>query len=466
MTAAVQVLGWEDDPGAPSKPNEAVGRPVPDPTKAPLPSSIGGRKPKAGEYGPGTADFRYWVAADALRRVADFWGGILGNQKWYSTVGARLKIALDEGEDLNAYYDREGLHFFHGATSEGDMFSCNSPDVVCHEFGHAVLDAVRPQLWDATNLEVPAFHESFGDMTAMLAELQLETVRKALISSTGGRLARSSRLSRLAEQLGWAIREIAPDAVDRDCLRNAANSFFYKDPVTLPPSAPANQLSSEPHSFSRVFTGAFLTGLAGMYSRSARGQAALQKVSVDLGTLLVDAVKATPVVAAYYSQVAAHMIALAQNNYPKAGYAAALRAAFADHGILSLQHTTVTLSDAGRALGLVADRPNDLETMALSGSPYGLDSDLLVHVGSGPKRFAVASAAPDLGAVSGTSHDRAAAAYLEDLFRRGHVHIAEEARTGREIDRDRRVHTHEVVNEKGALVLRRRVFDCGFSPAG
>jgi hypothetical protein len=187
---------------------------------------------------------------------------------------------------------------------------------------------------------------------------------------------------------------------------------------------------------------------------------------VDLGTLLVDAVKATPVVAAYYSQVAAHMIALAQNNYPKAGYAAALRAAFADHGILSLQHTTVTLSDAGRALGLVADRPNDLETMALSGSPYGLDSDLLVHVGSGPKRFAVASAAPDLGAVSGTSHDRAAAAYLEDLFRRGHVHIAEEARTGREIDRDRRVHTHEVVNEKGALVLRRRVFDCGFSPAG
>ena len=466
MAAAAQVLGWEDDPGAPSKPNKAVERPVPDTTKAPLPSAIAGRKPKPGEYGPDTADFRYWVAADALRRVGDFWGGILGNQKWHSTVGARLKIALDEGEDFNAYYDRAGLHFFHGTTSEGDMYSGNSPDVVCHEFGHAVLDAVRPQLWDATNLEVPAFHESFGDMTSMLTELQLQSVRTTVISSTGGRLARSSRLSRLAEQLGWAIREIAPDAVDRDCLRNAANSFFYKDPVTLPPSAPANELSSEPHSFSRVFTGAFLTGLAGMYSKSAKGQAALQKVSVDLGTLLINAVKATPVVAAYYSQVAAHMIALAQNNYPKAGYADALRAGFAAHGILSLQHTTVTLSDAGRALGIVAERVHDLEPMALSGAPYGLNSDLLVQVGSGPKRFAVASAAPDLGAVSGTTHDRAAAAYLEDLFRRGHVRVAEEARTGREIERDRRIHTHEVVKERDALVLRRRVFDCGFSPAG
>src|SRR6201999_526490 len=145
------------------------------------------------------------------------------------------------------------------------------------------------------NLEVPAFHESFGDMSAMLTELQLESVRTAVIAATGGKLARASRLSRLRAQLGWAIREVAPDAVDRDCLRNAANSFFYRDPVSLPPSAPANQLSSEPHSFSRVFTGAFLSGLAGMYTASAKGQAALQKVSVDLGTLLINAVTATPV---------------------------------------------------------------------------------------------------------------------------------------------------------------------------
>ncbi len=464
--SAIHVLGWEDDPGAPTGANQPVDRPVPDPTKAPLPSTIKGRAPKPGPYGASTKNFRYWVAADALRRVADYWGGVLGPVKWHSTVGKQLGVTLDEGEDFNAYYDRAGLHFFHDTPPGGpEVWSGNSPDVVCHEFGHAVLDAIRPQLWDATSLEVPAFHESFGDMSAMLTELQLQSVRQGVITSTGGKLARSSRLSRLAEELGWAIRKIAPDAVDRDCLRNASNSFFYKDPVTLPPNAPSNQLSSEPHSFSRVFTGAFLSALAGMYSAGTAGEVALQKVSVDAGKLLVDAVKATPVVAAYYSQVAAHMIALAQQRFPSNGYVGALRAGFVAHGILSLQHTTVTLSDAHKALSIKRDDAPELDRMALSGSPYGLDEDLHVHVGAQSKRFAVASAAPDLGAVQGTSHDRVAAAYLEDLFRRGQVHIDAKVRTGREIVRDRSVHTHAVVREADALVLRRRVFDCGFGVA-
>jgi hypothetical protein len=469
--AAGHVLGWEDDPGVPTVPNHPVDRPVPDTKKGAFPSAIKGRAPAPGPYDASSKNFRYWVAADALRRVGDYWGQVLGGAvKWHSTVGKQLSIALDEGEDFNAFYDRAGLHFFHGTPPGGpECFSANSPDVVCHEFGHAVLDAIRPQLWDATNLEVPSFHESFGDMSAMLTELQLQSVRQNVITTTGGKLARSSRLSRLAEQLGWAIRKIAPDAVDADCLRNAANSFFYKDPVSLPPNAPANQLSSEPHSFSRVFTGAFLSALAGMYSAGAAGEAALQKVSADAGKLLVDAVKATPVVTAYYSQVAAHMIALAQQRFPSNGYVGALRAGFVAHGILSLQHTTVTLSDAGRALAIVGDLRADeaaLSRMALSGSPYGLDSDLVVHVAAQSKRFAVASAAPDLGAVAGTSHDRAAAAYLEDLFRRGQVHVQPDVRTGREIERARSVHTHEVVREDDALILRRRVFDCGFGAAG
>jgi hypothetical protein len=466
MTAtATQVLGWEDDPGTPDAPNPPIPRPVPDPGRDPLPCRIEGAAPRPDEYDPSSAQFRYWVAADALRRVADYWGAILGDVAWHSTVGDKLTIVLDEGRDFNAFYDREGLHFFHDTTPDDTTcFSDNSPDVVCHEFGHATLDAIRPQLWDAASLEVPAFHESFGDMTSMLTELQLESVRETVIATTGGKLARSSRLSRLAEQLGWAIRQTAPDAVDRDCLRNAANSFFYADPVTLPPSAPANQLSSEPHSFSRLFTGAFLSSLAGMFAKTDGNSDSLQKVSVDLGTLLVDAVKATPVVAAYYSQIAAHMLALAQQRFPDNGYVDALRAGFAGHGILALQHTTVTLNDAGKAMGMVrrAGSPSELTPMALSGTPYGLGEDVLVHVGSEPKRFAVASAAPDTGAVEGTPYDRAAAALLEDLFRRGHVRVAADVRTGNEVVRDRSIHTHEIVREDEALVLRRRVFDCGF----
>jgi hypothetical protein len=101
-------------------------------------------------------------------------------------------------------------------------------------------------------------------MSAILSALQLQSLRSAILHDTGGHLYQNSRLSRLAERLGSAIRAQHPDAVDRDCLRNAVNSFTYQDPITLPQMAPTTQLSSEPHSFSRVFTGAFFEALAGM----------------------------------------------------------------------------------------------------------------------------------------------------------------------------------------------------------
>src|SRR5215472_611781 len=279
-----QIYGWEDDPGQtdpPLVPPEL--RPIPDLTLAPLQLAIPNvAAPPARGYAPGTPEFRYWCAAEAAERGATFWRGILpAGTVWQP--GAILNLLLDQGEDFNAYYDRNALNFFHGTAGGRTVYSGESPDIVCHEEGHAILDAIRPELFDAGTIEAAAFHESFGDMCAILAALQLPTMRAATLQETGGDLSRNSRLSRLAEQLGWAIRQIAPAAVDADCLRNAANSFFYTNPESLPSDAPAVSLSSEPHSFSRVFTGAFLEALAGGL-RSVAPQptdANLQAVSVD-----------------------------------------------------------------------------------------------------------------------------------------------------------------------------------------
>jgi hypothetical protein len=103
------------------------------------------------------------------------------------------------------------------------------------------------------NAYVAAFHESFGDMSAILSALQLDSVRAKVIQETGGRLNVNSELSRLAPQLGWAIRQLSPTAVDADCLRNAANRFFYQDPDDLPP--PPQQVNSLPRCIpSRAFS--------------------------------------------------------------------------------------------------------------------------------------------------------------------------------------------------------------------
>ncbi len=244
------IAAWEDDPHS-SSAAEPVGRPVPSLDHAGLSLVIVGRQPDARLYPPGTHGFRYWTAADSLARSVRYWGrGVPAGTRWHNRRA--LSVDLDAGDDLNAYYDRQELCFFHARVAGTTVYSGESPDVVCHELGHALLDAVRPQLWNAASIEVASFHESFGDISAILSALDLPSVREDVLRSTGGRVSRASRVSRLAEQLGWAIRQSHPDAVDPDCLRNAANSFFYRQPEGLPPMAPASALSSEPHSFSRV----------------------------------------------------------------------------------------------------------------------------------------------------------------------------------------------------------------------
>ncbi|MFZ1095151.1 MAG: hypothetical protein WAN75_39030, partial [Xanthobacteraceae bacterium] len=103
--------------------------------------------PKPAVYQSGTREFRFWTAAEALRRGADFWASRVPLTKW--EVGPVLKVLLDEGVDLNAYYDRRALNFFHGPSPSGTVYSGESPDIVCHEMGHASLDSFKPQLWGA-----------------------------------------------------------------------------------------------------------------------------------------------------------------------------------------------------------------------------------------------------------------------------------------------------------------------------
>lgn len=459
------VQAWEDDPGAPPYARTPITRPLPDLQALPLPLHIEEAAPAQGDGRPGTAEFRYWTAADALRRASDYWGSLLPQGTgWHPTVGDRLTVTLDAGDDLNAYYDREGLRFFHHTVSGITVYSGESPDVICHEAGHAVLDAIRPQLWDAASAEVAGFHESFADISALLSALQLDQMRVAVLAETDGHLARSSRLSRVAEQLGWAIRQVSPSAVDPDCLRNAANRFFYRDPVTLPPTAPAAELSSESHSFSRVFTGAFLRALAGIFrTQRERTEAALKQASIDAGRLLYAGVAAAPIVPAYYAQVAAHMIA-ADRELFGGGYGRALRSAFVRHGILSPSSATAVAPAEGHAPAVVsprAQRAETLEVIMMSGEAYGIAAEFSVPAPAQSPRFGAASASPATGSLASGDAERVAASFVEDLFRLGRVAVPQEYLTPvATVDAEAtRTPTHHITRAEDRLVLARRVFD-------
>jgi hypothetical protein len=459
---ADDVLVWEDDPGSSLG---VIKVSTPDLSRPPYALRIDVPAPPARIYDKGTPEFRYWTASAALSRAASFWGSLVpGGITW--EPGPVLSVILDEGEDLNAFYDRQALNFFHGPSGTGGtVFSGESPDILCHELGHGILDSLRPELFNAASLEAPAFHESFADISALLTALQVPQVRDSVLKETGGHVDRNSDWSRLAEQLGSAIRAQAPDAVDPDCLRNAANSFTYQDPETLDVSAPAIALSQEPHSFSRAFTGAFLEAFAGMVLAKSPSPTSddLLVVSKSVGSFLVAAVQSAPIVPEWYSQVAA---ALIEADRQSGGtFAVPLKSAFVRRGILSAQNAVATgFLQAGStavAAAAPAARVKDLPLLALDGAAYGLGNvPLFVHVANQARRF-VALASGRSGTVTPPSSERAARIFVEHLIRLGRIDYGGHGVAGAFILHPRARKTHRIEQlPNGALALRRILFYC------
>lgn len=457
-----KVSVWMDDPASSLG---LVQRPVPNLSKAPLKFRIKGPAAKPGIYTKGTPQFRYWAAAEPLRRGGDFWAEF-GVATWQ--LGAVLPVSLDKGVDLNAYYDRSELAFFHQKVKGTTYYSGESPDVVCHEMGHALLDSHRPQLWDAPFIEAGAFHESFGDMSAILSALQLKEVRAQVVASVAGH--KSNDLSRCAEQLGAAIRELAPDAVDKKALRDAYNTFKYVDPQTLPDDAPSSALCAEVHSFSRVFTGAFYEILAGMLKARAKKpkESDLAAVAWDLGQLLIDATGAAPVQPDYFAQVAAHMVDADAARF--AGkYRDVLTETFVDR--LLLPRTAVrplegTKRAAARAVAatMAAARPEtQTRKCMLPAAEFGLGRKTIVVVAP-VERNPFRSAAAGLAHRYEVPVEEAARRFVKMLFARNHVDT--QSRQKRlavtpETTHEHLKKTHVLTETSEGLKLSRRLFHCG-----
>jgi hypothetical protein len=500
---------WPEDPFS-----EAV--PTPNPVEAPtitvgvlvnnfplLQTFIRDPQPPPARYPRNTAEFRYWQAAWALALGVNSWAPWCPVGTRWSTVMDPMDVALDVGVDLNAFYSRiAGLRFFHDTVQNVTIFSAQSSNICWHELGHAILDAVKPDVFDAPFIEAGAFHESFGDMCSFLSGLQVPTLRQMVLRETGGQIGANSRLSRLAEQLGWGIRQRCPTCVDPDSLRNAHNRFVYQLPEQLPPSGPASQLTRQIHNFSRVFTGAFLDALARMLP--AATDAHLLTASRNMGQLLIDGVRTANVVPRFYSEVAAAMVQAASARRLRRARRA-LRFAFVRRGILSpsaaagledapvpvlkpvpvpAEDMVVTAGVAGSSGGANGrqtlltydDGDDDGYRRSAADAPEPptrtitteLGATLLVQIPDGRERFTVAPTALGGGSAESIAPEDDASRFVDDLIRQGKVDLSlaediapqlallqeDEVRTGRQ--------THEVVATPEGALLKRLHFECGF----
>ncbi|MFN8613935.1 MAG: hypothetical protein U0931_40760 [Vulcanimicrobiota bacterium] len=224
-------------------------------------------------YSPAEPSYHAANAFAAANRMANMF-----EQAWGQPIAwaraERLTVHGDEGQDLNAYYDGEGLHFFHYPVGDQMVYSGDSGEVVGHECGHALLDAVRPGYFSTWSTDPGAFHESFGDVVALLGSLRDERTLTKVLEQTGGDLSKANSAAELGEELGTAINTVVGhDVTGGNFTRNAINQFTWQDPNTLPESGPPDQLHNEVHDFSRLWTGAFYDIFTGIVNQNmARGQ--------------------------------------------------------------------------------------------------------------------------------------------------------------------------------------------------
>lgn len=208
-----------------------------------------------------------FVAAD---RANDFFVKHLKRQPAWPFRREQLRIRPEEGDMLNAYYSRTdgSINFFHHENPKmgKTVYSGRSAEVVYHEMGHALLDAVRPGWISSYRDATGGIHEGFGDMLSIFVGLEDPRNLDKIIAETGGDLKQHNSVARLAEELGRSIwDERGQEQPHHDYLRNAVNGLINADPETLPWRPPnENELGREPHNYSRVISAAVYDVLASL----------------------------------------------------------------------------------------------------------------------------------------------------------------------------------------------------------
>jgi len=185
----------------------------------------------------------------ALGRRLRFWG----NQ--------RLRLFPHAFEGRNAFYDPtlNAVLFGYFRADEDDpganlpgqlVFTCLSHDIVAHEVAHAGLDRLHRYYREPTNPHVPALHEAFADIVAMLQRFTFPDVVKRVMRDTRGDLLRPNPLLDIGAQFGAAVGM-------GEALRTVGDT---PDPTAI-------TRMTEPHALGRLLVAAVYEGFVRAFER-------------------------------------------------------------------------------------------------------------------------------------------------------------------------------------------------------
>jgi hypothetical protein len=196
----------------------------------------------------------------------------LGRELAWAFGAPQLLIVPRAGKWANAFYEREShsLQFFHFPSRSPDnelttVYTSLSADIVSHETGHAILDGIAPDLYNAITPQSLALHEAIADLTALVMSFRSRTVRETVLLQTNGSIEDSTAFTRLAEEFGAAL-----DPERRKFyLRNLLNNRKLGD---------RDIDETDPHDLSEVLTGALYTVMVKLHEQEKRRIAETEQI--------------------------------------------------------------------------------------------------------------------------------------------------------------------------------------------
>ncbi len=198
----------------------------PSPPPATLTPSVS--NPRRGRYlGDGNPTSSASLAINAFgtvfQTVRMFEGpDALGRQVEWAFGSEQLLVVPRAGDWANAFYERatRSLQFFSFVGTSGHLVhTALSRDIVAHECGHALLDAVAPSLYDSSTPQSVAIHEAVADLVAVLMALDSKRLREAVLARSQNSLTGENAFNAIAEEFGMS----RPSDDRRRALRDLKN---------------------------------------------------------------------------------------------------------------------------------------------------------------------------------------------------------------------------------------------------
>jgi len=181
---------------------------------------------------------------------------VLGRRVTWGFDAPQLLLVPRAGQWANAFYERDShsIQFFSFDSGGATINTALSRDIVAHETGHAIVDGLAPDLYNALSPQSLALHEAMADMSAAMMAFRSHNLRAAVLARTDGSIEDTTAFASIAEEFGLALGR--PGS-----LRNLSNEY------SLDPASPHCVPHDEPHELSGVLSGALYAVVTRLHGR-------------------------------------------------------------------------------------------------------------------------------------------------------------------------------------------------------